>query len=37
MIGRLLFASVVLLALFVPDRAYAQFTDAHSYDNTVQL
>ena len=34
MIKWLLFASVVLLALHVPDQARAQFTDAHSYDNT---
>src|SRR5215472_7855473 len=31
---QLLFASLVLSVLYVPGRAWAQFTDAHTYDNT---
>jgi len=31
---RVLSASLVLYVLSVPGRAYAQFTDAHTYDNT---
>ena len=34
MIKRLLVACFALAVLYVPNRGWAQFTDAHSYDNT---